>query len=82
MAAVDISIDFGQTWKRANLAAPKNRYDWQRWTHNVTLPSDGYFELWVRATDSTGKAQPIVAANWNPQGYGANPVNRVAVLVG
>jgi len=82
VAAVDISIDFGQTWKRASVAPPKNRYDWQRWTHNVTLPSDGYFELWVRATDSTGKAQPLVAPNWNPQGYGANPINRIAVLVG
>ena len=27
-------------------------------------------------------AQPLVAANWNPQGYGANPINRIAVLVG
>jgi hypothetical protein len=26
--------------------------------------------------------QPHAAANWNPQGYGANPVSRVALLVG
>ena len=82
VAAIDISIDFGQTWQRARQTAPKNRYDWSRWTHAVKLPSDGYFECWVRATDSTGKAQPLVAPNWNPQGYGANPINRVAVLVG
>lgn len=79
---VDISIDFGQTWQAATLGAPGNRYDWVRWTHSVRLPSDGYFELWVRASDSNGVAQPIVAANWNPQGYGANPINRIAVLVG
>ena len=47
-----------------------------------TLPSDGYFELWVRATATDGRAQPLVAPTWNPQGYGANPINRVAVLVG
>ena len=23
----------------------------------------------------------IQAANWNPQGYGANPINRIRVLV-
>ncbi len=79
---VDISIDFGQTWQSATLGQPQNRYDWVRWTHAVKLPSDGYFELWVRASDKNGVAQPIVAANWNPQGYGSNPINRIAVLVG
>lgn len=78
---VDVSIDYGQTWTKADLAAPKNRYDWQRWTSRVTLPTAGYYEIWCRATDSDGKMQPHVAANWNPQGYGANPINRVAVLV-
>jgi DMSO/TMAO reductase YedYZ molybdopterin-dependent catalytic subunit len=79
---VDVSIDFGQTWQKTTMGAPTNRYDWVRWTHAVKLPSDGYFELWVRATDKNGVAQPIVAPNWNPQGYGANPINRIAVLVG
>ncbi|MEY4794706.1 MAG: hypothetical protein RL724_1642, partial [Pseudomonadota bacterium] len=23
-----------------------------------------------------------VAANWNPQGYGANPISRIAILIG
>ena len=48
----------------------------------MPLPSDGYFEVWTRATDSRGTMQPHAAANWNPQGYGANPFHRVAVLVG
>jgi sulfite oxidase len=26
--------------------------------------------------------QPHLAGNWNPQGYGANPISRVAILVG
>lgn len=82
VARVDVSRDFGQTWQAVSLAAPKNRFDWTRWTHTMALPSDGYFEVWVRATDRTGITQPVVAANWNPQGYGANPLNRIAVLVG
>lgn len=78
----EISLDYGQTWQTAIQAAPKNRYDWVRWTHNAVLPSDGYFELWVRATASDGRTQPLIAPNWNPQGYGGNPINRIAVLVG
>jgi DMSO/TMAO reductase YedYZ molybdopterin-dependent catalytic subunit len=79
---VDLSIDFGATWRPARLAAQKNPYDWQRWTASVRLPSDGYYEIWSRATDSRGVAQPHVAGSWNPQGYGANPMHRIAVLVG
>lgn len=79
---VDVSLDFGATWQPATLAAPKNRYDWRRWTATVRLPSDGYYEIWTRATDSTGKQQPHIAGGWNPQGYGANPMHRIAVLVG
>lgn len=78
---VDVSIDFGATWQPARLQQPKNPYDWQRWTATIKLPSEGYYEIWSRATDSRGVAQPHVAGNWNPQGYGANPMHRIAVLV-
>lgn len=80
--AVHVSIDYGATWQAATVGQPKNPYDWQRWTTTVKLPSDGYFEVWSRATDSQGVAQPHIAGNWNPQGYGGNPIHRVAVLVG
>lgn len=82
VAKVEVSFDAGQRWHAMTLAKPKNRYDWVRWTGKVKLPSDGYFELWARATDSRGVAQPHVATNWNPQGYGSNPFQRIAVLVG
>jgi sulfite oxidase len=79
---VDISIDHGATWRRAELQAPKNRFDWQRWTAAAKLPSDGYFEIWSRATDSEGVMQPHAASNWNPQGYGGNPMRSIVVQVG
>jgi sulfite oxidase len=82
IAKVEVSFDAGQRWQVMTLARPKNRYDWVRWSGSLNLPSDGYFELWVRATDSRGVGQPHVATNWNPQGYGANPLHRIAVLVG
>jgi DMSO/TMAO reductase YedYZ molybdopterin-dependent catalytic subunit len=79
---VDVSTDFGATWQKANLGQPKNKFDWQRWTAAVKLPSDGYFEIWVRATDENGVMQPHQAGFWNPQGYGGNAMHRIAVLVG
>ena len=80
--AVHTSVDFGATWQAMTVNPPANRHAWQRWTGRVALPSDGYFEIWYRATDSNGRMQPHVAANWNPQGYGANPISRAAILVG
>ena len=79
---VDVSSDFGATWTRAKLDKPKNKYDWQRWTASISLPSEGYYEIWARGTNSKGEMQPHIAGAWNPQGYGGNPMHRVAVLVG
>lgn len=81
VSAVHVSIDYGATWKPAEVKAPANKYAWQRWTASVDLPSEGYYEAWVRATDSSGKMQPHVVGNWNPQGYGGNAMHRIAVLV-
>ena len=82
VARVDLSCDFGATWSPARLAPARNRYDWVRWTADLAVPSDGYFEIWARATDSRGVAQPFRPANWNPQGYGCNAMDPVAVTIG
>jgi DMSO/TMAO reductase YedYZ molybdopterin-dependent catalytic subunit len=47
---------------------------------DVRLPEAGYYEVWSRATDAAGVMQPHVAGGWNPQGYGANAMHRIAVL--
>jgi sulfite oxidase len=78
---VDVSIDYGATWQTVQLEGPKNPYDWHRWTATVRVPSEGYYEIWTRATDSKGIMQPHIAGNWNPQGYGANPMHRVAIRI-
>ncbi len=80
--AVHTSLDFGATWQEMQLSPPPNRHAWQRWQGRVALPSDGYFEVWYRATDDQGRMQPHAPANWNPQGYGGNALSRIAVLVG
>ncbi|TVO59918.1 sulfite oxidase [Denitromonas ohlonensis] len=74
-----VSIDFGATWQKASLERPANPIAWQHWSADVTLPSIGYFEIWARAVDSTGRSQPMVMPGWNPRGYLNNACHRVAV---
>jgi DMSO/TMAO reductase YedYZ molybdopterin-dependent catalytic subunit len=79
VSGVHLSIDFGQTWKGCTLAEPKNRLAWQRFEGEVSLPEKGYYEIWARATDEQGRAQPGVVPGWNPKGYLNNACHRIAV---
>ena len=78
---VDVSYDFGQTWVKTKLAGAKNRYGPQRFTVDLKLPSKGYYEIWAKATDSSGRSQPMVVPGWNTGGYGGNPTHRVAIKI-
>lgn len=79
VAHMHLSLDFGATWIPAVLQPPRNRYAWQRWELSVVLPRQGYYELWARATDETGKMQPMVVPGWNPRGYLNNAMHRIAL---
>jgi len=81
VSKVHVSIDFGATWHKAKLRAPVNRFAWQRWHADVEFPKTGYYEIWARATDSAGRAQPMVLPGWNPKGYLNNACHRIAVQV-
>ena len=78
ISRLDISIDFGTTWHRAELDAPVNDGAWQNWRTTVQFPQAGYYEIWARATDSAGEMQPF-AIDWNPKGYLNNSLHRVGV---
>jgi len=80
VAAMDVSIDFGATWARAELTRPVNRYAWQHWRADLTLPQHGYYEVWARATDNDGRMQPATQPGWNPRGYLNNLMHRIAVF--
>ncbi len=79
VSAVAVSIDFGQSWQPARLAEPANRLAWQLWEADVTLPVEGYYEVWARATDSAGISQPMLVPGWNPKGYLNNATHRIAL---
>ena len=78
---LELSIDFGQTWKKVRLAKPANRLAWQNWHSEIKFPGKGYFEIWARATDANGRQQPMVVPGWNPRGYLNNACHRIAVRV-
>lgn len=76
-----VSIDFGATWQICELKPPVNRLAWQQWKANIAFPQQGYYEIWAKATDSNGVAQPMVSPGWNPKGYINNATHRIAVMV-
>ncbi|NJB72145.1 DMSO/TMAO reductase YedYZ molybdopterin-dependent catalytic subunit [Saonia flava] len=75
------SIDFGATWKTCKLEPASNRLAWQRFSASIAFPKKGYYEVWARATDSNGVAQPMVLPGWNPKGYLNNACHRIAIKV-
>jgi len=79
VSKVEVSIDFGATWTKAETSKPVNRLAWQRWNAEVTLPKIGYYEVWAKATDSNGRSQPMIVPGWNPKGYLNNACHRIAV---
>ena len=80
VAAMHVSVDFGQTWQEATLDPAPNRFAWQRWRANLTLPQHGYYEVWARATDADGVSQPPLSPAWNPRGYANNIQHRIAIV--
>ena len=81
VARMEYSIDFGSSWKPCRLSQPTNRFAWQHFSADVTFPQPGYYEVWARATDADGNAQPMVLPGWNPRGYLNNACHRIAIKV-
>jgi DMSO/TMAO reductase YedYZ molybdopterin-dependent catalytic subunit len=78
---MEYSIDFGSTWKTCRIDKPSNRLAWQHFEATVDFPKAGYYEVWARATDENGFAQPMILPGWNPKGYLNNACHRIAVKV-
>ena len=58
VAGVEVSVDGGETWKKAELVGPDlGRFAWRQFVLSTELKPSSY-TLVSRATDSTGKIQP------------------------
>ena len=80
VAKVLVSTDLGIQWQEAQLTPPANKYAWYGWSAELTFASKGYYEIWARAFDDAGNAQPF-RQPWNPKGYLGNVIHRVPVAV-
>ena len=81
VAAVEISADGGETWRRMALGADLGRYSFREWSGAWTPPAPGPQVLMVRAVNRIGESQGAEAL-WNPSGYLRNVVERVIVEAG
>ncbi len=82
VTSVEVSIDGGRSWERAELLTPEvvGPFAPVRWA--VTLEVDpGTVEIIARATDSSGSTQPL-ESRWNVNGYGNNVAHRIEVTIG
>jgi hypothetical protein len=81
VTGVAVSTDGGASWVDADLAPadPAHPCAWRAWTSSWTA-EPGRTELLVRATDGTGRTQPLTPV-WNRQGMANNVVQRVPVTV-
>lgn len=77
---VEVSIDGGAKWQDAKLGTQNVPFCWRTFQFSFTPAKPGYYVLCSRATDSSGRVQPIEAP-WNPSGYLWNSIDRIGVTV-
>ncbi|MFG2981293.1 sulfite oxidase [Streptomyces sp. NPDC048258] len=76
---VGFSPDGGLTWADTEVKPPgPHPAAWQAW-HTEWTATPGSHTLTVRATDASGRTQPLEQP-WNRGGFGNNAVQRVPVL--
>lgn len=81
VAAVDVSVDGGRTWKPAQLSGDRSQFGWRLWALEWIPKNEQYYTLMARARTASGDIQPF-QQEWNPSGYQWNVVPSVGVNVG
>ncbi len=77
---VQVSADGGGDWTPAELDPPSGPHAWRRWSLTWEPEAPGDYQLCCRATDETGRSQPL-EPRWNLGGYAGTEVQRVEVTV-
>jgi DMSO/TMAO reductase YedYZ molybdopterin-dependent catalytic subunit len=76
---VEVSADGGRTWADAEVGEQLSGYAWCGWRFRWDA-EPGEHELCCRATDASGRTQPLEPA-WNHDGFCNNAIQRVRVVV-
>ncbi len=80
VASVEVTVDGGATWRRAELGPRVDRWAWRRWTLPWDVTATGTYVVSARATDVTGRTQPDEQP-WNRGGFANTSVQQVEVTV-
>lgn len=80
IAKVEVSTDAGLTWQATQLSGQDLPFTWRLWSSEWQPPQPGYYSVLARATDATGRSQPVVPT-WNPSGYLFNAMDRIGLKV-
>ena len=79
ITSVEVTLDGGKTWSPAELQEQGQPYAWRGWRWSWDA-QPGRYVMGARATDATGRAQPVDAP-WNRGGFANNSVQRIEVVV-
>ncbi|MEH0840896.1 sulfite oxidase [Micromonospora sp. CPCC 205711] len=80
VTSVEVTTDGGASWAPATLDEPAGgEWSWRRWRFEWS-PEPGRHTLGARATDASGRTQPVEQP-WNRGGFANNLVQRVEVVV-
>jgi sulfite oxidase len=79
IAKVEVTLDGGATWTRAELDGPDTEYGFRVFRHDWDA-APGKHTIGSRATDTKGATQPVEPV-WNPAGYLHNAIDLVDVEV-
>ena len=77
---VDVSVDYGTTWRPAEFIGLEQPYAWRHWEYLWEVKEEGDYTIMACATDNQGRKQPE-AGHWNALGYGNNGFREHAVMV-
>ncbi len=80
IATVEVSIDNGQTWRRAELGKDLGKFSWRQWSFRFRFDQPGQYFLMARATNIIGTTQTFELIP-NPAGYHHNVIQRIKVDV-
>lgn len=80
IAAVEVSLDGGRSWRQAQLGEDYGRFSWRGFRAPLDTSNAGTIELQVRATARSGARQPAQLTP-NPSGYHHNAIQTLALEV-
>jgi DMSO/TMAO reductase YedYZ molybdopterin-dependent catalytic subunit len=69
--SVEVSTDGGRAWVPARLETRPKQFGWVRWSYTWT-PTPGDYVLMSRATDDSGRQQPLQRDHARKDGYELN----------